>query len=425
MRKVFGNLIVAVIISSSFLWAQDPSASLNKALPEYLKLTNQYNKALKDQESLTIGPNQRLRVLYLEKMRTLQERAQNSGDLKKAVAAEEAAVEPTKGSIDKNFDEIASLQKIFLKEKKKILDKKIAAQKSITSKYISLLKKLEIKLTKAGNLKEALQINRKIESLIGESNYPNNGAAPNLRPNPIRDFAWRAIGEIIEIQKYIANNPKVVIPSTIDGKPVEILGPKCFQNCRDVTSIIIPDSVVKIGGAAFSSVGVKNLVIPDSVTEIGGAFVSAPQLESLRLSKNLKELPRYCLQNLVNLKELIIPEGVKKIPYRFLYSSNLKDLDLPESIEEISSQAFYSCNLGTLKIPENVKTFEAPTFVRCKIRALIFEGSPPKINIPEKYPNTDVFGDIDNTFDITLYRYSDASGWEEKWCGRDVTVIER
>ena len=186
MRKVFGNLIVAVIISSSFLWAQDPSASLNKALPEYLKLTNQYNKALKDQESLTIGPNQRLRVLYLEKMRTLQERAQNSGDLKKAVAAEEAAVEPTKGSIDKNFDEIASLQKIFLKEKKKILDKKIAAQKSITSKYINLLKKLEIKLTKAGNLKEALQINKKIESLI---NYPNNEAKPNLRPNLKTGFA--------------------------------------------------------------------------------------------------------------------------------------------------------------------------------------------------------------------------------------------
>ena len=180
MRKRFGSWIVAVIISSSFLWAQDPSASLNKALPEYLKLTNQYNKALKDQESLTIGPNQRLRVLYLEELRTLQERAQNSGDLKKAVAAEEAAVEPTKGSIDKNFDEIASLQKIFLKEQKKILDKKIAAQKSITSKYINLLKKLEIKLTKAGNLKEALQINKKIEPLI---NYPNNEAKPNLRPN--------------------------------------------------------------------------------------------------------------------------------------------------------------------------------------------------------------------------------------------------
>lgn len=50
---------------------------------------------------------------------------------------------------------------------------------------------------------------------------------------------------------------KLVIPDTIDGKPVTKIGGDAFRGCASLTSITIPDSVEIIGGLAFA--GCTNL----------------------------------------------------------------------------------------------------------------------------------------------------------------------
>ena len=44
----------------------------------------------------------------------------------------------------------------------------------------------------------------------------------------------------------------VVIPETLDGYPVSVIGPGAFSGCADITSVTIPDSVTAIGAWAFS-----------------------------------------------------------------------------------------------------------------------------------------------------------------------------
>ncbi len=41
-----------------------------------------------------------------------------------------------------------------------------------------------------------------------------------------------------------------------------------FQGCKNLTEIVLPDSITKIGNHAFDSTNIKELVIPDSVEEI-------------------------------------------------------------------------------------------------------------------------------------------------------------
>lgn len=61
-----------------------------------------------------------------------------------------------------------------------------------------------------------------------------------------------------------------VIPDTIDGLPVKIIGAEAFKDCKSLTNVTIPDSVTSIGAWAFHGCkSLTNITIPDSVTTIG------------------------------------------------------------------------------------------------------------------------------------------------------------
>ncbi len=121
-------------------------------------------------------------------------------------------------------------------------------------------------------------------------------------------------------------------------------------------SIIIPQSVTKIGEGAFSNLeGLRTIVIPGTVKEIGtNAF-----------------------RNNKTLEKVIIQEGVEKIGVSaFERCTNLKTIELPESIIEISRQAFYECaNLQEIEIPSRITKINVLVFAGCnKLAKCKFRG---------------------------------------------------
>ena len=79
----------------------------------------------------------------------------------------------------------------------------------------------------------------------------------------------------VTINSYAGDEKNVLIPSSIENYPVKEIGSNCFSNINKVESITVPDSVVAIGDFAFF--GCPNLtkvVIPSSVKKIGAAINS-------------------------------------------------------------------------------------------------------------------------------------------------------
>ena len=96
--------------------------------------------------------------------------------------------------------------------------------------------------------------------------------------------------------------------------------------CSSIKTIELPDTVVEIGKWSFASsdwgTGFDNLesiIIPDSVTKIGyNAFYSCK-----------------------NLKSITIPDSVTSIDgYAFMYCTNLSSITIPNSVNNIGEGAF-------------------------------------------------------------------------------------
>src|SRR5699024_454469 len=97
-------------------------------------------------------------------------------------------------------------------------------------------------------------------------------------PNPESDFTIDT--SIGAITGYKGTRKDVVIPDTINGIKVEIIGRGSFKN-KGLTRVAIPSGVRLINSDAFYDNNLTSVDIPDSVTSIGGYAFTHNNLTSV------------------------------------------------------------------------------------------------------------------------------------------------
>ena len=154
----------------------------------------------------------------------------------------------------------------------------------------------------------------------------------------------------LNLQKFdLSNGSDIVVPNDIDGIPVTYVR----GLTADLTSIKLPNSLIKIKDDAFNSMDtLKSLVIDGgapNLNELGErSFSGCSNIEELDLS---------------NSKLTSIPEGA------FAYCKNLKTIKLPSTITSIGDEAFYNCqSLTNIEGLDkcNLKSIGSAAFSNCK-----------------------------------------------------------
>ena len=197
-------------------------------------------------------------------------------------------------------------------------------------------------------------------SLDYDKNNPNNATDKNT---------WDEMENWgLNLQKFdLSNGSDIVVPNDIDGVPVTYVR----GLTADLTSIKLPNSLIKIKDDAFNSMDtLKSLVIDrgaPNLNELGErSFSGCSNIEELDLS---------------NSKLTSIPEGA------FAYCKNLKTIKLPSTITSIGDEAFYNCqSLTNIEGLDkcNLKSIGSAAFSNCKSLENLAFSQSTFTNVPSK-----------------------------------------
>ncbi len=203
---------------------------------------------------------------------------------------------------------------------------------------------------------------------------------------------------------------KVIIPSnvTYNGRTFEVtgIGANAFYGCTSMTSITIPKSIKTIGKGAFSGCEnlssyfisdlaswcsidfksptsnpifyvhkfllngkeIKELVIPEGVKSIGDyAFYSCSGLTSISISNSVTSIGSNAFQDCLSVKKVKLSNTLSRIEsYLFYGCTSITSITIPNSIESIGSNAFNKCtSLASIYIPNGLISIQNHAFENC------------------------------------------------------------
>ena len=165
-----------------------------------------------------------------------------------------------------------------------------------------------------------------------------------------------------------ATENDIVIPDNYNRKPVIAIMSSAFEDCSGLTSITIPNSVTSIGYSAFK--GCYKLI----QTENGVSYVDKwiidcnNAITSVIIRDNTVGIGGFALSNCNKLTSITLPNSVTSIGRSAFYGCNgLTSITIGNSVASIGASAFEGCKgLTSITIPDSVTTIGASAFEGCK-----------------------------------------------------------
>lgn len=271
---------------------------------------------------------------------------------------------------------------------------------------------------------------RKLKQILNDSNT----ALTNKGLNEVGSLN----GALSEINKVEINRLPYLLRDEIteiteeDLEGCTTIGAYAFYQCKNLTSIAIPDSVTSIGDYAFGisgyynnasnweddvlyigkhlisiryqnsnlglysikpgtlviadntfdySSGLKGIIIPDSVTHIGDMAFRGSSLESAIIGNGVINIGEYAFWRCTALKSVVIGGSITNIGKEtFLGCTSLENITIPDSATNIGERAFSNCSsLTSITFPKSIESIGYGAFWGCGFTDVYFKSITPPI----------------------------------------------
>ena len=187
-------------------------------------------------------------------------------------------------------------------------------------------------------------------------------------------------------------------PENRDGNSYEVpntvktIDANAFISCKNLQTIVIADSVEKIGDSAFDGSKLKTINLGGEITNISNKpFYGAWNLTNINV---ITENDKYESENgilfnkgktilikyppaIINGEVYEIPNTVVEIGPQSFYRSQIKNVIIPSSVKKIGSESFFQCyNLEEVNLPEGLERIEWRALYGChKIKTIVVPSS--------------------------------------------------
>lgn len=170
---------------------------------------------------------------------------------------------------------------------------------------------------------------------------------------PTSDYTYTITkNNTVTITGYTGSDTALTVPATLDGSPVTEIAADAFAEQTKLTSVTLPDGLMKIADDAFfNCTSLKTITLPDSVTSLtGAAFSGCTQEITLTLDGN----SHYTVDNdgalctdsgktlvayLGGANTFAVPDSVTKIAASAIVNPHTKVVSLPASVTSLGRQA--------------------------------------------------------------------------------------
>ena len=145
-----------------------------------------------------------------------------------------------------------------------------------------------------------------------------------------------------------------------------------FRGFYNLTSVVLPESVKKVGKSTFEQCQSLESIDLSGVTELDteNLFTNCYSLKSVILPDNLTEIGPYMFSNCKSLVSLTIPQSVTVIGENAFSKCAIETIVLPQNLTEIGTKAFYITDLKEIFIPKSVTYIGEAAFVTFTLNQL-------------------------------------------------------
>ena len=336
---------------------------------EIARLVEQFNK----EKAQAVAPIQKRFDMAAQ---LLLRKVTQSGNLEAAMKLKEVIEDPEELADFK--DEAKTPQD---KELMRLVDQRDKAAAIATApaekRFDLAAQQLIRKATQTGNLDAAIKLKDMIaEAKPSPASAPVEGAKIGSKSSsgsskgkecPEMDFEVSISGDGCWITKYVGNSKRVIVPSSIQGKRVTVIGMRAFSGNHKIEEVVLPDTMVYLGPGAFGCNNLSEINLPQSLKKIDRNVFGVSRIKELNLPASLEFIgpigkcssmvkinvdpanPNYqsidgvlydkqvttliCAPSQLKMQNLKVPESVRSIPEGSIKSSKLKSIEIPKDAQ--------------------------------------------------------------------------------------------
>lgn len=159
------------------------------------------------------------------------------------------------------------------------------------------------------------------------------------------------VSKMSPVEAFISQPSNVIYYTSLDGEVITLYSSEAFganiisNEYIDGRGIITFDgNLTQIGDRAFQARNLTSIVLPDSVTSIGEwSFGLCSNLYSITLPKSLQSIGEYAFSGCSNLYSISLPQGLRSIGDYAFSGCGFMEITIPDSVSSFGSFAFSGC----------------------------------------------------------------------------------